>query len=340
MRELRRYIVALCMAVGTVFAASAQRGVEIVEARFEPDSVLLGDHFDLVLEVAAPEGYGVGFPSINGEFAEGKIELLKEREVDTVRLAEGRVQLRKRWRMTSFEPAVYSLDSIGVLYSDGRRIDTLFASEPLHLEVQMIPVDTAQKTIYDIKQPLPMPVLFGEVVETGVNVLGVLVALAALVVAVLLIVRAARRKGSEESKPKEPAHIVAIRHLEMLHNQKLWQNGKVKEYYSRLTEILREYLAGRYGVGAMEMTTDEIVAAMKKVELSPKHISSLGILLAESDLVKFAKYLPNEEYHEEAYNTVYYFVEESKEVAEEIVALEAQNLEEVVPEERKEGQNE
>ena len=139
---------------------------------------------------------------------------------------------------------------------------------------------------------------------------------------------------------KEPAHIVAIRELEKLSNQKLWQNGKVKEYYSRLTEILREYLDGRYGVGAMEMTSDEIVAAMKAAEVEPKYITKLGELLSESDLVKFAKYIPSEECHEESYNTVYYFVEESKEVAEEIVAPEAQNLEEVVPKERKEGQNE
>lgn len=330
---------ALCMSVGVVFAASAQRGVEIVGARFEPDSVLLGDHFDLVLEVAAPEGYGVGFPTITAEFAEGKIELIEELALDTTRLAEGSVQLRKRWRMTSFEPAMYSIDSLGVLYTDGRRVDTLFASEPLRLEVQMMPVDTAQKTIYDIKQPLPMPVKVAEFAGyTGVGLL-----IAALVAGtILLIVRAVRRKsGAESTKPKELPHVVAIRHLEMLHNQKLWQNGKVKEYYSRLTEILREYLAGRYGVGAMEMTTDEIVTAMKSLNLSAKHIAQLGTLLTESDLVKFAKYLPSEEYHEEAYNTVYYFVEESKEIAEEIVAPEAQNLEGVATaEERKEGQNE
>ncbi len=339
MRGLRRYIVALGVVLGGLLSVFAVEPVRIESARFVPDSVLLGDHFDLVMEVVSREGYAVGFPTITN-IGEGKIELLKEEKIDTLGAENGDYRLRKRWRMTSFEPAMYSIDSIGVLYSDGRRIDTLFASEPLHLEVQMMPVDTAQKTIYDIKQPLKIPVLFGEVVETGGYVLGVLAVLAALVVAVVLVVRKIRRKGGEADKPQEPAHIVAIRHLEMLHNQKLWQNGKVKEYYSRLTEILREYLVGRYGVGAMEMTTDEIVGAMKEVELSPKQISSLGTLLSESDLVKFAKYIPAEEYHEEAYNTVYYFVEESKEVAEEIVAPEAQNLEDVVTEDRKEGADE
>lgn len=223
--------------------------------------------------------------------------------------------------MTSFEPARYSIDSLGVLWTDGERIDTLFADTPLALEVAMIPVDTAQKTIYDIKQPLEAPLKLGEIGGYALSGLAVVAVVATLV---LLIVRRLRKKNKDAEVAKEPAHIVAIRELERLSNRKLWQNGKIKEYYSRLTEILREYLSGRYGVGAMEMTTDEIVAAMKEVAVEPKYIAKLGSLLAESDLVKFAKYIPSEEYHEESYNTVYYFVEESKEVSEEIASPEAQ----------------
>ena len=335
MSGLRRYIVALCAVLGGWLSVVAGEPVRIESARFVPDSVLIGDHFDLVMEVVSREGYAVGFPTITN-VGEGKIELLEEGKIDTLSMGDGKYHLRKKWRMTSFEPAMYNIDSLGVLYTDGRTVDTLYAPNALELAVQMIPVDTAQKTIYDIKQPLRMPVLFGEVVETGSRVLGVLVALAALVLAVVLVVRKLRRKGGEAEKPKEPAHVVAIRELEALHNQKLWQNGKVKEYYSRLTEILRAYLAGRYGVGAMEMTTDEIVVSMKSLALTKKQSASLGELLAESDLVKFAKYIPTEEYHEEAYNTVYYFVEESKEIAEEVVSPEAQNLEGVVPQEKRE----
>lgn len=335
MSGLRRYVVALCVVLGGWLSVVAGEPVRIESARFVPDSVLIGDHFDLVMEVVSRDGYAVGFPTITN-VGEGKIELLEEGKIDTLSMGDGNYHLRKKWRMTSFEPAMYNIDSLGVLYSDGRTVDTLYAPNALELAVQMIPVDTAQKTIYDIKQPLKMPILFGEVVETGSMVLGVLVALAAVVMAVIVVVRRLRRKGDEVVKPQEPAHVVAIRELEMLHNQKLWQNGKVKEYYSRLTEILREYLDGRYGVGAMEMTTDEIVVAMKGLSLTKKQSASLGELLTESDLVKFAKYIPAEEYHEEAYNTVYYFVEESKEIAEEVVSPEAQSLEGVVAQEKRE----
>ena len=337
MKKLIRYFVVLCALVCCVVSAAAQGRVEIKDARFEPDSVLLGDHFDLVLEVVGEGNVAVGFPSITPEFAEGRIELIAERGVDTLSSEEGRYHLRKSWRLTSFEPAMYSIDSLGVLWTDGESIDTLFTHSPLTLEVAMIPVDTAQKTIYDIKQPLPMPVTIEEVLEVGGYSLAILVVVAVVVVLVLFIVLRLRRRKQTAEEHREPPHIVAIRHLEMLHNQKLWQNGKIKEYYTRLTEILREYLAGRYGVGAMEMTSDEIVAAMKAAEVEPKYITKLGELLSESDLVKFAKYIPSEEIHEEYYNMVYYFVEESKEIKEEVVTPEAQNLDSVVAEERKEG---
>ena len=337
MSALKRYIVTLCAVVCGTLSVAAQGSVEIRDVRFEPDSVLLGDHFDLVMEIVSRGDVALALPEIGADFAEGRIELLQDLGLDTLSVDEGGYRLRKRWRMTSFEPAMYSIDSLGLLWTDGSKVDTLIAPNALRLQVQMMPVDTAQKTIYDIKQPLKAPLKLGEV--GGYTLLGLGVA-AIVVGLVLLVLSRLRRRRQAIEERREPPHVVAIRHLEMLHNQKLWQNGRIKEYYTRLTEILREYLAGRYGVGAMEMTSDEIISAMKAAEVEPKHTANLGALLAESDLVKFAKYTPSEESHEEYYNMVYYFVEESKEIKEEVVAPEAQNIEGVVAEERKEEADE
>ena len=316
MKTKRRYIV-LLVALVVALCGVAGEPVKIMDARFEPSSVLIGDHFDLVIEVECEEGSGVGFPAIGPEFAEGRIELLEDGRVDTLS-SEGRYLLRKNYRMTSFEPASYRLDSLAVLAASAEGIDTLYAPRALELEVQIMPVDTAQKSIYDLKQPMKAPLLVEEFSGWVVMIVFVSAVLAALI---YVIARSVRRRGGavEEVLPKRPPHIVAIGALEELHNQKLWQNGRVKEYYSRLTEILREYLEGRYGVAALEMTTEEIVVEMRGLELTPKQASELGELLSESDLVKFAKHIPTTDRHEEAYDVVYYFVEESKEVAEERV---------------------
>lgn len=86
----------------------------------------------------------------------------------------------------------------------------------------------------------------------------------------------------------------------------------------------------------MEMTSDEIVEALKGVEVTDAQRKKLESLLRESDLVKFAKHTPDGETNEESYTVVYYFVEETKEVAEEIVAPEEQRLEGVSVEEKME----
>ena len=320
--------------------------LRIKGAEFTPQEVLIGDHFWLEIEVEVDEAregeaVEVAFPTITPEFTEGRIELLEEKPTDTIgHNKEGVYQLRKRYRLTSFEPAEYSIDSLGVLWYDGVDLDTVFIGSPLRVKVDIMPVDTAQKTIYDIKQPMKTPLV---VEEFGGYVVWGVVALLALVSAIYLIVnrtRKAKAEEVEESRPKEAPHIVAIRKLEMLSTQKLWQNGQYKSYYTRLTDILRDYLDGRYGVGAMEMTSDEIIAAIKGLEITKKQVATLGELLKEADLVKFAKHTPDAESNEAAYYTVYYFVEETKEVAEQTKAEVANSdVVELKVEGREEGQS-
>jgi hypothetical protein len=114
--------------------------------------------------------------------------------------------------------------------------------------------------------------------------------------------------------PPLPPHVVAFAALEKLRSERLWQEDKHKLYYSTLTDIVRSYIAGRYGVGAMEMTSDEIIEAMRSVELPQKSSMDLTQILREADLVKFAKALPEAEENEAAYRAVWDFVEQTKPV--------------------------
>ena len=123
--------------------------------------------------------------------------------------------------------------------------------------------------------------------------------------------------------PPLPPHVAAIQALEALHNQKLWQNNRHKQYYSGLTDILRTYIAARWDIGAMEMTSDEIIDAMRAEELPDKARMDLTAILRDADLVKFAKATPPAEENEADYLKAYYFVEETKPVEEETPAGEA-----------------
>ena len=151
-----------------------------------------------------------------------------------------------------------------------------------------------------------------------------LLALAALAYAAKHILKRYGKRFSDMFRPAPPLppHEAALAALEKLRAQRLWQEGKHKLYYSALTDILRTYIAGRYGVSAMEMTSDEILAAVRVLseeELPKKAAMDLTAILRDADLVKFAKAEPDAEQNEQNYLRAYYFVEETK-PAEEVPA--------------------
>ena len=229
-------------------------------------------------------------------------------------------------------------DSIGIgdtftLEIDVERDQVQVTEFPLYenddkLEVvQSLPVDTLsregrrlrQQTIYDLKPQRTLPLRAEEITGYLFGGLFLLLNLAALLFALRYHLSKRGKHLSDLFKPAPPAppHVEAIRALEGLHNQKLWQNNKHKAYYSGLTDILRRYLAGRYGIGALEMTSDEIIDAVRPLDLPRKSAMELTALLREADLVKFAKATPEAARNEEAYQWAYYFVEETKPVEEQ-----------------------
>ena len=164
-----------------------------------------------------------------------------------------------------------------------------------------------------------LPFIFEEIRDYTIYGLIALIILALIVWYIVWFVRNKMQSGARVIKPapKLPPHVIAIKALDELRNRKLWQNGKHKLYYSTLTEILRLYIEGRWAVGALEMTTDEIISALRDVEIPHDSRSNLIAILRAADMVKFAKALPEAEENEQLFNYAYYFVENTKSVTAE-----------------------
>ena len=109
-----------------------------------------------------------------------------------------------------------------------------------------------------------------------------------------------------------PAHTQALSALSTLRQEQLWQKGAVKEYQSRLTFIIREYLENRYDVPALESTTEEIVRNISSGDMELTDVDSLKRILQVADLVKFAKAKPDESIHENFMNEAEGFVQRTK----------------------------
>lgn len=315
-----------CTAVGllAVGSVSAQSVAPRVRASVEPDSVMIGDRFTLTIEVEKDMMQGIAFPSFTPPEGEGEngeppaMECIVDAPVDTVAVEGRRQRLRKRYEMAAFDEGIYSLGRPQVLYADKNIVDTLYAPDSLRVVVATFQIDSTSHAIFDMKPQKTLRFRFGEV--SG-YLSWALAAAVVLALAIFALVKYLEKRGKRISDlwrpaPPLPPHVVAIAALEQLHDQKLWQNNRHKLYYSALSDILRTYLAGAFGVGAMEMTTDEIVEAIRDIDLPQKSAMDLVAVLRDADLVKFAKAMPEADENEAAYNKAYYFVEETKPVEE------------------------
>lgn len=302
--------VALFVTSVSVSHVSAQSTVPTIEAKLEPDSIVIGDQFRLNVTVTKDLVQMVDFPVYEKGMIGENIEILNEGEVDTLARDGRMVTLKKSYLLTCFDQGQYSLGKFPMLYADKNIVDTIWSRDSIVLKVATFDIDTTKQTIYDIREPLRTPVKFGEL--SGYIIWGLVIA-ALITLLVLYIIK--RRKNMPlfgKPTPADPPHVAAIKALEALHHQKVWQNNKHKLYYTRLTDIIREYMEARYLIHALEMTSDEILVVVEQFNLPQESNEELRRLLKIADMVKFAKYIPEPDQNEAAYTAAYYFVEQTK----------------------------
>lgn len=317
------YLLLLAGALGFGLSAAAYgqggpRSPE-VHTRFTPDTIMIGDQFYLHLDIDKDVAQEIQLPRFEKNRLTPQIEVLGIDRVDTLGQNGRRLQVRVTYRLTSFDEGTHTLGGFPVVWSsspgqarDGKA-DTVLAPEQMRLTVGTFEIDTAKQQIFDIKRPLNTPLVFAEIRDYVYWGVGIALALAVIIYLLIKYIR--RRQGRTGPKRFVPPHIVAIRALEKLHSRKLWQNGKHKEYYSQLADIVRIYIERRYGIGAMEMTSDQILDAVRNVN-DERLREKLRELFGLADLVKFAKMAPSPDDNEQAYFDAYFYVEETKELPE------------------------
>ena len=285
------------------FAAIAQKG-EIVYQKGaflkqlqERDSILIADHvlygFDLK---GVEEGTMFAFPQVKDTLMQG-VDIVADWKIDTLKINKGKngqpatLDLQGGLVVTSFDEGDYALPPLTLQrMSKAGVVDTLvFDSQTL--SVKTMPLDTATFKVHDIKGQIRYPVTFKEVVPRVGLGLGIA---ALLALAIWLVIRYAK-KSNVAAQKKDPAHIVALRKLDQYRGNKMWAPEKQKAYYSGITDTLREYIEARYNIGAMEMTTAEIVKNLTKTDVLKELQDGLKDLFERADFVKFAKFTASDD---------------------------------------------
>lgn len=300
-------ITLFCLATGTGQVLS-----QVTEARVEIDTsaIMLGDQIRMTLSLDVPAGSEVFWPYFTGDTVVTGIEIISQEEVDTTSIDGGYLRVMQEFTITSFDSGYYTIPPIPFKFIPrGDTAEYLLQSLPVQLQVDSPDVDLASD-IKPIKPPLEAPFTLDE----ALPYLGGLVLLAAIALGIIYYLK--KRKKAEPIftsrwKPSVPAHVQALDNLEALKMKKLWQSGRIKEYHSELTEIVRWYIEERFRVAALEMTTGEIMSGLKRTDAPKEAAAKLEETLVLADLVKFAKEKPLPEENEKSLVNCIHFVKET-----------------------------
>lgn len=304
---MKKYLLpVLLLAIAAPLCRAQDDGA--LRSRISRDSILIGDQVEWTLDFQLAPGEAVSISKPGAEPVPG-VEALGEMALDTLSDKKGTLSLRGRIILTSFDSGSYVLPPLYVLMAraDGS-IDTLEYTGP-RLAVNTIPIDTATFQPHDIKGQIRYPLTFREVVPW----VGLALLVAALIWLLVRWIRLRRQNRDFFGKPvvKDPPHIVALRSLEKTRAQKLWQAGKQKQFYTQVTDALRQYIADRFDVAALEQTSAEMFRDLQDKDIEPELKEKLKDLFTTADFVKFAKHTASDQENENAIPTAIRFVNET-----------------------------
>lgn len=282
-----------------------------VSSQLDSASIQIGEQARLRLSVAQPTNLQVSIPILSDTITKG-IEIVEMVKADTISLSDSRIQVNYDYLITSFDSGFYFIPS----YTYAAAGDTL-QTAPLGLSVTTVTVNPETDDIKTIKPIMSAPFYWSELF-TWVGY--VLLAFLVVGIIVLVLLKYVLKKKvpfiDQTPQPVIPPHIVALEKLEEIKVQKIWQCGDIKVFYTQVTDVLRVYLEGRFGINAMELTSDEIMALVKKEPGLNEVRAALKDLLTLADLVKFAKMVPIENQNERSLLTAFDVVDKTKPVEE------------------------
>ncbi len=291
-------ILNLILIITVIFTENNLKAQE-VNAKLDSFQIEIGTQVYFHLSVKQENNQLVEFPMLIDTII-GGIEIIEKTSIDTISKKNGKVHLRQSFLITSFEDSLYKIPEFPFITDN----DTLY-TKSLMFDVQKMKgvdstfvssIDTTQKfKVFDIKKPVNTPLTFKEFIQIYYHY--IIAILIFIVIAFLLWYFIKRWRENkpliEIKKYKEPAHLIAFRELENLKEKKLWQTGKEKQYYSELTDIIREYIYNRYNIQTFEKTSYQLLENIKHSKVvDNERFADLSVILNLADLAKFAKYKP------------------------------------------------
>jgi hypothetical protein len=252
----------------------------MVKAEIDTTNIRIGEQFQL--KISVDETQNVIIP---------KIQLKGLEVIDSTRIDTIKNSLIRRYILTGFDSGAFYIPQQQIFVKN-----QAFLTDSLLINIATIAIDTTKLKKFPIKSIKKEPYTFDDFRIYIYLILAILAIIGFWIYWFVI----KKRKETEDAPTYRtlPPFEEAILRLNELDEKLLWQNNKIKEYYSELTEIVRGYIERELKVPALENTTDEVLAMIKdfknldSIETSKETIKKLKDLLREADLVKFAKSKP------------------------------------------------
>ena len=264
-------------------------------AKLDTNAILIGEQINFSISNTISETEV--WPTYDAFLVEG-VEIIKEGKLDT-----SEKLISQNFIITAWDSGSYYIPPIA--------FSATSKTQGLLLNVQTIILEEGAE-LKDIKQPMEAPIGWSDIWPW---LLGIVLLI--LIAYILKKYVFTKKEALKIEKPKViiPADIIALKELITLEKAKIWQEGKIKEYHSSLSEIVRRYTEERFQFIALELTTDEIIDELKS-KLNQEQIQNLKTLLQRADLAKFAKSKPIESENTESMLLAKNFVNKTKQKKE------------------------
>ncbi len=252
----------------------------MVKVEVDTTNIRIGEQFNLKISVDETQNVIIPKLQLKG------LEIIDSTKVDTVK----NILIRK-YILTGFDSGAFYIPQQQIFVKN-----QAYLTDSLLINVATIAVDTTKVKKFPIKSIKSEPYTFDDFKIYLYIILAVLAIIGFWIY--WFVIRKRKEQEEEPTYRSLPPYEEAIYRLNELDEKLLWQNNKVKEYYSELTEIVRGYIERELNVPALEKTTDEVLDMLKDfkeaetIQTSKETIKKLKDLLCEADLVKFAKSKP------------------------------------------------
>jgi hypothetical protein len=272
---------------GVAAVAPVDPDAPTVAARADKAEAHVGDSIRISVVTVAKTGVPVNLP---GAFDLGPFSLLGRDETIEQNLGDGRIRREFPFRVAAYEPGEVKLPAIEVTYLGPHGEVKTVRTEPLAIKIASLIANEPEPALKDAAAPVSVM----EENRIPLYVGGGLVGAAVGALITFFVVRKLRaRRGERPGPPPRPAHEIALERLDRLGALGFLENADNRPFYFAVSEVIRDYLGGRYGFDSLELTTDELIAELRRHAGRELILGEIQGWLSACDFVKFAKASPS-----------------------------------------------